>query len=83
MTDRAGRVGYMSRARSWMLAENLAWGSGSRATPRSIVHAWMESPAHRANVLRSGIREAGVGVVVGTPTGRSGATYTLLLGRRG
>ena len=84
MADRALKVGYISRTRSWALAENLAWGSGSRATPRSIVQMWMESPPHRANVLRSGVREAGLGVAVGTPRGGSrGGTYTLLLGRRG
>jgi uncharacterized protein YkwD len=29
----------------WSVGENLAWGSGSRATREKIVAAWMRSPA--------------------------------------
>ena len=28
---------------NWALGENLAWGSGSRGTPRAIVRTWMRS----------------------------------------
>ena len=47
MGDRIRSQGYLSGARSWMIGENLAWGSGERSTPRSIVRAWMNSPGHR------------------------------------
>ena len=43
MGDRIRSQGYLSGARSWMIGENLAWGSGERSTPRSIVRAWMNS----------------------------------------
>ena len=37
--------------------ENLAWGSGSRSTPSSIVRAWMASDGHRANILSAAFRD--------------------------
>src|SRR4051794_32870334 len=40
---------YLDGARAWSIGENLAWGTGSYATPRSIVQSWMHSPGHRAN----------------------------------
>jgi len=68
---------YASRRVAWSLGENLAWGTGSLATPREIMKAWMNSPGHRANVVRRSYREIGIGVVIGTPTaGGDGATYT-------
>jgi uncharacterized protein YkwD len=40
-----------SRGRRWRVGELLAWGSGSRSTPRSIVKRWMRSPRHRRVIL--------------------------------
>ena len=51
--DRIRGTGYLSNARSWSVGENIAYGSGRRATPRSIGTAWMNSPGHRANILSS------------------------------
>ena len=65
---RIARTGYLSGARRWWVGENLAWGSGSRATPRSILRSWMTSPKHRANILYGRFRELGVGVARGSPT---------------
>jgi uncharacterized protein YkwD len=62
--------------------ENIAWGSGSLATPAQIVQGWMNSPGHRANILNGNFRQSGIGVSVGTPTGAGGATYTHDFGRR-
>ncbi len=77
MVDRILAARYASRNVGWSLGENLAWGTGSRATPRSIMQAWMDSPGHRANVVKRAYREIGIGVVTGVPTGGSGgATYT-------
>ena len=37
----------------------------------------MDSPGHRANVVKRAYREIGIGVVTGVPTdGGAGATYT-------
>jgi uncharacterized protein YkwD len=83
-----GRIrsaGYLSGARSWMIGENLAWGSGSKGTPRQIVVAWMNSPGHRRNILTGRFREIGIGVESRAPTGEfsSAATYTTTFGQRG
>jgi uncharacterized protein YkwD len=56
------------------LGENLAWGSGSLGSPRSIVHMWLVSPEHRANLLRPGFRRLGLGLGRGTFQGQGAAT---------
>jgi uncharacterized protein YkwD len=78
---RIGRTGY-ARGHRASVGENLAWGSGSSATPRSIVRNWMNSPGHRSNILQPMFREVGVAVVRGTPRGLDGATYATEFGRR-
>lgn len=82
--DRIRRTGYFRGARSWAAGENLAWGSGGHATPRSIVRSWMASPGHRANILQRRFREIGVGIVLGTPRVGlpTGATYATEFGLR-
>jgi uncharacterized protein YkwD len=85
--SRIKRTRYLSGARSWTIGENLAWGTGSLATPRATVRAWMNSPGHRANILNPSFREIGIGVANGAPVhvgaaGR-GATYATDFGRRG
>ena len=83
MVDRILRAGYVRRDRGWALGENLAWGTGSFGTPRGAVDAWMESPGHRANILRKAYRELGVGVAIGVPVSdATGATYTVDFGVR-
>jgi uncharacterized protein YkwD len=76
--DRIMRARYANRHEGWSFGENLAWGTGSLSTPRGVLRAWMDSPGHRANILRRSYREVGVGVVVGIPAGdgQGGATYT-------
>jgi uncharacterized protein YkwD len=77
MVQRIMAARYASPRVGWALGENLAWGTGSLATPRSIMRAWMESPGHRANVVKRAYREIGIGVVTGVPSDRdAGATYT-------
>jgi uncharacterized protein YkwD len=65
--DRITSTGYMKGARSWLVGENLVWGSGNLGTPASMVEAWMESPPHRANLMRGRYREIGLSGVRGTP----------------
>ena len=84
----AGRVrsaGYLSGARSWVVGENIGWAQSSLASPASMVRMWMNSPGHRANILRGAFRDIGIGIVYGTPVGEDaeGATYTTDFGRRG
>jgi uncharacterized protein YkwD len=78
LLGRLARAGYFRGRRSWSVGENIAWGSGSSATPRAIVSMWMQSPGHRANILNGRFREIGVGLVAGAPVPgvRGAATYT-------
>jgi uncharacterized protein YkwD len=75
-------TGYIPDDRRWTVGENLAWGSGVLATPKSIVSAWMGSQGHRDNILRAEYREIGFGLVVGNPRSSDGvgATYTTNFG---
>jgi uncharacterized protein YkwD len=83
MVDRILRARYVREDEGWALGENLAWGTGSLGTPRGAVQAWMDSPGHRANILKKAYRELGVGVVVGVPVSdAAGATYTVDFGVR-
>src|SRR5215210_941609 len=77
LVDRLTGVGYIAPDGDWTVGENIAWGQGNLATPRSIVAAWMASPGHRKNILTGEYTEIGLGVVTGTPGDTSwGATYT-------
>jgi uncharacterized protein YkwD len=78
--ERIRRAGY-----SWsVVGENIAWASGRRSTPRSIVRAWMRSAKHRANILGRDFREIGVGIARGAPVAgvSNGAVYTTDFGAR-
>ena len=80
MTDRIRAAGWFSGARSYAFAENLAWGTGSLATPQNIVKSWMKSPGHRRNILNGRYAELGVGIALGAPGQDRGATYTTNFG---
>jgi uncharacterized protein YkwD len=82
VTERVKHAGYLDGARAHHLGENIAWGSGSEATPAAIVAAWMNSPPHRAIILTPDFRDAGVGIARGAPQGGDGMTYTLDVGTR-
>ena len=86
-----GGIGLLTRlvrthylpAKSWNVGENIAWGQGRYDSPKNTVKAWMNSTGHRANILRPGFRQIGIGIYRGVPTGRkSGATYTTDFGFR-
>jgi uncharacterized protein YkwD len=85
VVDRLRSTGYLSHTRSWMVGENLAWGSGRLSSPASIVNSWMHSAGHRHNILTRGFREIGVGIVFKAPTSSysTAATYTTTFGARG
>lgn len=80
VADRLRATGY-SRGVSASAGENIAYGFGGKATPASIVRAWMRSPGHRADILRPAFTEIGIGVALGAPELRAdqqarSATYT-------
>jgi uncharacterized protein YkwD len=62
------------RVRGPFVGENLAWGSGSYANPQTVVQEWLNSPAHRANLLRPSFTRIGIGAVRGTFLGNSDST---------
>jgi uncharacterized protein YkwD len=77
LTGRLIAAGYIARDGDWTVGENIAWGQGPLATPRSIMAAWMNSPGHRQNILTAEYEEIGVGIALGTPGDTTwGATYT-------
>lgn len=83
VVDRLTNTGYLGGASTWTVGENLAWGAGSRSTPREIVTSWMQSPGHKANILNPRFREIGIGVVFDTPSPEwTGATYTTTFGAK-
>jgi uncharacterized protein YkwD len=54
--------------------ENLAWGSGSYASPQTVISEWLRSPEHRANLLRATYTRIGIGLARGTFLGYGGST---------
>jgi uncharacterized protein YkwD len=84
VVNRLRKSRYIKAGFGWMVGENLAWGSGTSGAPREIVTAWMNSPAHRRNMLNPRYREIGIGVLVGAPqrTELPAATYTTTFGYR-
>ena len=60
--ERIRRYGYRWR----LCGENIGWGSGSKGSPKSRFRAWMNSPGHRANILKRGFREVGIDASRGT-----------------
>jgi uncharacterized protein YkwD len=86
MVQRIRSTGYLTGSRAWSIGENLAWGTGTRATAAEIHASWMRSAGHRANILRPQYREIGIGIRLGVPVALSvsqlGATYTTDFGFR-
>ena len=86
MLARIKATSYLRDVTSWSVGENLAWGTGTLATPRAMVRAWMQSADHRANLLDRHFADVGVGVAPGAPValepGELGGTYVTDFGRR-
>jgi uncharacterized protein YkwD len=64
---RARASGYVPRAASWLVGENIAWGVAGAARPSWVMRAWMHSPGHRHNILSRHFRDIGIGVARGVP----------------
>jgi uncharacterized protein YkwD len=75
--DRIRRTGYLPSKGRWSAGEILAWASGSQATPRGIVNAWMDSPEHRKILMDPTFSDVGVGVTFGAPQGGQGPALTV------
>ena len=68
----AGRMARFD-VRGALAGENLAWGTGSRASARAIVQAWLASTEHRANLLRPSFTRIGIGSLSGAFQGSRAA----------
>ncbi|MFC9913485.1 CAP domain-containing protein [Streptomyces sp. NPDC059862] len=68
--DRAAAAGSTRRS----IGENIACGQRS---PAEVVTGWMNSPGHRANILKPGFTHIGIGFAGG---GRAGTYWTQLFG---
>ncbi|MFC3572280.1 CAP domain-containing protein [Streptomyces yaanensis] len=68
--DRAAAAGSRHRT----VGENIACGQRS---PAEVVRGWMDSPGHRANILKPAFTHMGVGFAGG---GRAGTYWTQLFG---
>jgi uncharacterized protein YkwD len=78
--------GHLSRIHaSWSrwswVGENLAMYPGWGTRVGSVVRDWLHSPPHRAVMLSSRFRFAGVGYAHGRMGGRRATTITLHVGR--
>jgi uncharacterized protein YkwD len=76
---RMSAVGY---SHAWT-GENLYTGTGIEATPLHALKHWLESPGHRANILRPEFTEVGVGIAYESPKPGitdPGAVYTTNFG---
>ena len=83
LVQRLTSVGYLNGGDDWVVGENIGWGQGPLATPRSMVNAWMNSAGHRRNILATDYGEIGLGLAMGTPEDATwGATYTTDFGHK-
>ena len=86
MVARIKSTSYLHDVLRWTVGENLAWGSGTKSTPRAAVDGWMHSPDHRANLLDRDFQDVGIGIAAGAPTeldgGEAGGTYVTDFGYR-
>ena len=81
--QRVQTAGYAADGEGWTLAENLIWATGELATPAGLMRSWMNSEHHRENIVKPGFRELGLGIELGTPTGKTvGVTITAEFGAR-
>ena len=87
MLARIRATSYLRDVASWSVGENLAWGTGSLATPRATVRAWMhsaESPRQPAATATSATSASASppGAPVALDAGELGGTYVTDFGRR-
>ena len=77
---------YPVRSAGVSIGQNIAWATGSDATPARVVAAWMASAPHRRVMLEGGFRDAGVAATPRVPAvkgrGGHGATYAIEFGLR-
>ncbi|MEV6599820.1 CAP domain-containing protein [Actinoplanes sp. NPDC051346] len=68
-SQRVTAAGYRFR----LTGENIAFG---QATPAAVMRAWMNSSGHRANILKCGYKNIGVGLAFRNDSGRQVPMWT-------
>lgn len=85
LANRVEPTGYVPPTPTWLLGENLGWGTSVLSTPLSIVIGWIQSPEHRENMLDPEFEDVGVGIQEGaiSDNGQVGTIYVADFGMRG
>lgn len=71
--DKFGKVGYAYAEAGENLAKNFT-------TSDSVLSAWLQSPTHRANVLKAAYTEVGFATMSGTLNGQAASIVVALYG---
>jgi uncharacterized protein YkwD len=58
-------LGYIRPGWAWIVGETLRGADPATSTPNAVVEAWMESPLHRARLIKPKFRDVGVASVRG------------------
>ncbi|MER6032569.1 CAP domain-containing protein [Streptomyces sp. NPDC001835] len=79
-------AGYCPNPRSWEFSEITYTGWGGSGTPQAAVNWWMNSPGHRAIILKPSLREIGPWAQPGSAdragaSSSSAGTYVVTFGR--
>jgi hypothetical protein len=53
-------LGYIRPGWVWIVGETLRGADPATSTPDAVVEAWLESPPHRARLLKPRFRDVGV-----------------------
>lgn len=87
LADRLEQANFIPSSDRWDAGENLAAGHGEAGTPAAIVSGWMQSRAHRVNLLDPGFTMVGIAASRGWPgteqTDQNSLTVAMELGWRG
>ena len=82
--ERIDRAGYFDGASSWAMGETIAWGSGGRATPASIVRSWLTLARASGDPPRRPLPATSASASRSAPRATAdGATFTGDFGARG
>jgi serralysin len=82
-TQRMRDAGFVFSG-TWMSGENIAWtttgGAAGIVDEVAQLHtALMNSPGHKANILKPGFAQIGIGIELGQFTNADGQTYTAVM----
>ena len=81
--DRILGAGYAKRIEGWSLGREPRLGYRRARHPRRVMHAWLNWPGHKANILKKAYREIGIGIRLGVPSdGGVGVTITADFGAK-